>query len=171
MSVGFFWQFHFLSLWLSYLWQEKPTVRDNPPHFFLLMNPGKTEQPVVSPSGVEGPLFSSLKSHHFSLSLITIAPHLWDHFQNPSPMLKVLSTFSLSDQPPYLTRHIHIPTVHIFHPALCFLLRTEHKTNSVCYFSVYCQTALLEGKHHMAGILSVLFTAVSPPPRTMPSTK
>lgn len=73
----------------------------------------KTEhnsQYPLGPSGVEGHFLLSLKSDHFCLIFNNNCPSLSGSFSNPSLLLKILSTFSLSDWPLSLKFHTHTQT-------------------------------------------------------------
>lgn len=85
-------------------------------------------------------------------------PSVLDHFQNPSPMMKILSIFSLSDWTPYLNfhtqTHTHIPCLSVF--------SLELSTKQTLYLFVHCLTALLEQKHHVGRNFSLFCSLLHP---------
>ena len=107
MSVGIFWVS--LPLWLC-LWEEKLLTTENIPLFRLWPKTEHNSQYPPGPNGVEGHFFPSLKSDYFFLIFNNNCPSLPGSFSNPSLLLKILSTFSLSNWPRSLKFHTHTQT-------------------------------------------------------------
>ena len=109
----------------------KTVTTDNTPLFCLWPKTEHNSQYPLGPNGVEGHFFPSLKSDYFFLIFNNNCPSLPGSFSNPSLLLKILSTFSqwLATLSKISHTHTHTHTLHSLLPAVCLLLRTEHKTN------------------------------------------
>lgn len=121
-------KFHFLSLWL-YINRKSQQLWINTTHLSCLCPQQKrmARSPTglrVHPKCCKRALIPSLRSACSSLS-----PRFVGHFQNPISVSK--NSFS------FLSLRTGLPALdftHAFHsslPALCFLLRNDHKTNAI----------------------------------------
>ena len=127
MSVGIFWVS--LPLWLC-LWEEKLLTTENIPLFRLWPKTEHNSQYPPGPNGVEGHFFPSLKSDYFFLIFNNIAPHFLDHFQILVFCWKFFQpSLSVTGHAKISHTHTNTHTLHSLLPAVCLLLRTEHKTN------------------------------------------